>query len=47
MYSYSSRIRPHDRWAIIAYLRALQLSQHVAVADLPDKLRAKLPEKSP
>ena len=47
MYSYSSRIRPRDRWAIIAYVRALQLSQHVAVVDLPDALRAKLPEKTP
>jgi mono/diheme cytochrome c family protein len=46
MYSYSARIRPRDRWAIIAYLRALQLSQHVAVADLPDDLKVKLAEKS-
>ena len=44
MYSYSSRIRPRDRWAIIAYLRALQLSQHAAVADLPAELKAKLAE---
>ena len=47
MYSYSSRIRPRDRWAIIAYVRALQLSQHVSVAYLPDELKAKLPEKAP
>ena len=47
MYSYSSRIRARDRWAIVAYLRALQLSQHVAAADLPDEMKAKLAEKSP
>jgi len=26
---------PNDRWAIVAYLRALQLSRHATVADLP------------
>jgi mono/diheme cytochrome c family protein len=28
MYPYADRITPHDRWAIVAYIRALQLSQH-------------------
>ncbi len=28
MFSYASRIEPQDRWAIAAYIRALQLSQH-------------------
>src|SRR5215475_5600575 len=28
MYGYSDRIPPRDRWAIIAYLRALQLSRN-------------------
>ena len=28
MYSYASRISARDRWAIAAYIRALQLSQH-------------------
>lgn len=27
MYSYASRIEPQDRWAIVAYIRALQFSQ--------------------
>ena len=35
MPGYASQVPVHDRWAIIAYLRALQLSQHVAVATLP------------
>lgn len=30
MYSYADRVAPSDRWAIIAYIRALQLSQMVA-----------------
>jgi len=47
MYSYSARIRPRDRWAIVAYVRALQLSQHVAAADLPEEMRAKLAGQSP
>ena len=33
MYSYASRISPEDRWAIAAYIRALQLSQHAAPGD--------------
>jgi mono/diheme cytochrome c family protein len=39
MYSYAARVPPSDRWAIVAYIRALQLSQHAAVADLPADVR--------
>jgi mono/diheme cytochrome c family protein len=35
MLSYASRIDLEDRWAIAAYIRALQLSQSVAVDTLP------------
>lgn len=28
MYPYADRVAPADRWAIVAYVRALQLSQH-------------------
>jgi mono/diheme cytochrome c family protein len=35
MPAYGSRIPPEDRWAIIAYIRALQLSQNANAADLP------------
>ena len=42
MYSYADRIRPRDRWAIVAYIRALQLSQHVAAGDLSAEDRSKL-----
>lgn len=34
MYSYASRVEPQDRWAIVAYIKALQLSQHASVNDL-------------
>jgi mono/diheme cytochrome c family protein len=42
MYSYASRVEPRDRWAIAAYIRALQESQNAKLADLPE-LRNKLP----
>lgn len=35
MYSYAARVAPADRWAIVAYIRALQLSRHARVADVP------------
>jgi hypothetical protein len=43
MHSYADRVAPQDRWAIVAYIRALQLSQHAQVAQLPAQVRAKLP----
>jgi mono/diheme cytochrome c family protein len=42
MYSYASRVAPEDRWAIIAYIRALQLSQNATLADVPPEQRAQL-----
>jgi mono/diheme cytochrome c family protein len=39
MYSYASRISAEDRWAIAAYLRALQLSQNATVDDVPPDQR--------
>ena len=35
MQDYSAQIPPRDRWAIAAYVRALQLSQNVNSAELP------------
>jgi len=43
MLSYSAQIPPSDRWAIIAYVRALQLSRNAPVSELPPDVRAKLP----
>jgi mono/diheme cytochrome c family protein len=42
MMAYGSIITVADRWAIIAYLRALQHSQHAMVADVPENGRAAL-----
>jgi mono/diheme cytochrome c family protein len=42
MPSYAAQIKPPDRWAIIAYIRALQLSRHVSSAELPAADREKL-----
>jgi mono/diheme cytochrome c family protein len=42
MLGYAAQIPPRDRWAIIAYIRALQLSRNAQVADLPAELREKL-----
>jgi mono/diheme cytochrome c family protein len=35
MPSYANQVPPSDRWAIVAYVRALQLSQHAGLADVP------------
>lgn len=42
MYPFKSRIKPYDRWAIAAYIRVLQASQHVAVDSIPADERQKL-----
>jgi mono/diheme cytochrome c family protein len=34
MSSYASQVPPEDRWAIAAYVRALQFSQHAPLAEL-------------
>ncbi len=36
MYSYADRVPPADRWAIIAYIRALQLSQNATAPLAPE-----------
>ena len=35
MPSYANRIEVADRWAIVAYVRALQLSQNARINDVP------------
>ncbi|MBX3620670.1 MAG: cytochrome c [Rhizobacter sp.] len=42
MPAYGDRVVPADRWAIVAYVRALQLSQHAPLHDLPPALQARL-----
>ena len=42
MNGYSAQIAPRDRWAIVAYVRALQVSRNAHAADLPAELKEKL-----
>lgn len=46
MYSYADRVEPDDRWAIAAYIRALQQSQHTSVDALDASQRAALNDNS-
>ena len=47
MQDYSSQVPVADRWAIAAYMRALQLSQRATVADVPANRRADLDRPAP
>jgi mono/diheme cytochrome c family protein len=42
MPDYAAQIQPNDRWAVVAYVRALQLSQNTSVNDIPPAARAQL-----
>jgi mono/diheme cytochrome c family protein len=42
MFPYGGRVPPADRWAIVAYVRALQYADAVPVADLTPALLARL-----
>ena len=46
MPDYAVEVRAADRWAIAAYIRALQLSPHAQAADLPAEGRAALAAQS-
>lgn len=47
MYPYADRIAPEDRWAIVAYIRALQLSQHATLKDAREAGVAEPLERQP
>ena len=42
MLDYAASVKPIDRWAIAAYIRALQRSQNFPVSELPEERRAAL-----
>ncbi|HEX9142991.1 MAG TPA: cytochrome c [Candidatus Binatia bacterium] len=42
MPDYAQQVPPNDRWAIIAYIRALQLSQNAKLGDVPEGARPAL-----
>jgi mono/diheme cytochrome c family protein len=47
MSDYAAQISVKDRWAIVAYIRALQLSQHATLAEVPPAQRAELGARTP
>jgi mono/diheme cytochrome c family protein len=47
MPDYSAQVAPQDRWAIAAYIRALQLSQGATVDDVPADHRGALDGQAP
>jgi hypothetical protein len=47
MPKYATQISAQDRWAVVAYIRALQLSQHATLADVPDEVRQRLQGATP
>jgi mono/diheme cytochrome c family protein len=42
MPDYAAQIEPRDRWAVVAYVRALQLSQNASINDVPAEARGQL-----
>jgi mono/diheme cytochrome c family protein len=42
MYAYGDRVSPRDRWAIVSYIRALQLSRQASISDVPAAERKQL-----
>ena len=42
MPDYAAQVEPRDRWAIVAYVRVLQLSRHASLDDVPPEKRAEL-----
>ncbi len=47
MPSYGHEMRPSDRWAVVAYVRALQRSQNAGAADAPATERERLATENP
>ena len=42
MPSYKAQIPFNDRWAIVAYVRALQRSQNATLKDVPEDIRSEI-----
>lgn len=47
MPSYAAQVSAQDRWAIAAYIRALQLSQHATLAEVPAAVQQQLQSQNP
>ena len=46
MPSYADKVATDDRWAVTAYIRALQLSQHATLNDAPPEDRSKIQQSA-
>jgi hypothetical protein len=47
MASYAAELSIEERWAVVAYVRALQVSQNVPVGALPPEARRQLEQENP
>jgi mono/diheme cytochrome c family protein len=47
MPSYAVQLSPESSWAVVVYVRALQLARHARVADLPPEVRDRLAKEAP
>ena len=46
MPSYAAQLDVRERWAVVAYVQALRMSQSATVADAPPDIREKLAKES-
>jgi len=47
MPGYAAELTPEERWAVVGYLRALQLSQHASAAQVPAETMKRLQGEAP
>ncbi|HVJ89883.1 MAG TPA: cytochrome c [Labilithrix sp.] len=47
MSTYSDLLAHEERWAVVAYVQALQLAQHARVAQLPESIQQRIPRNGP
>lgn len=47
MASYAAELNVKERWAVVAYIRALQISQTASLAQVPADVRARLEKEAP
>lgn len=47
MPAYSAELQPRERWAIVAYLRALSRSQHAPLSAAPPEIQTRLLQEGP
>ncbi|NRA74939.1 MAG: cytochrome c, partial [Planctomycetes bacterium] len=45
MPGYRAQVSPQDRWAIVAHVKALQFSQSIDIAEIPESERQRLEQQ--